>query len=38
MKGLVLLKNLTLFIADIALVAPFMPTATDDWADIACKR
>lgn len=28
--------NQTLFIAAIALLAPFMPTATDDWACIAC--
>ena len=30
--------NLTLLIADIALVAPFIPTATEEWACIACKR
>lgn len=32
------INDLTLFIADIALLAPFIPTATEVWADIAYKR
>lgn len=32
-----IIRRQTLFIAVIALVAPFMPAATEDWADIACK-
>lgn len=32
------ITDLTLFIADIALLAPFIPTATEVCADIACKR
>lgn len=28
----------TLFIAPIALLAPFIPTATEEWACIACMK
>lgn len=37
-KGLSQISHLTLFIAVIALVAPFMPAATEVWACIACSK